>query len=229
MTWNAISNLQAIFSTSEQMVTVTNTLLHRNVTKEWYKVILPSSSALKIQKILTYEHKKEHLFKETRFQDDNLYEVKCRMLHHLKGTSLVIYSFLQMMYQHFFHFLGKQYISLHRRHSVAPSISDQCLEARRKCLKHLPVSFSFLFALISFLQKGSNWVLWKSLSEAIQLDPNCQDTVSTTQSILWGSQRYSVFKQAMEGCSSSNLYPRLLPACYLMWTCAYMTYSHRIT
>lgn len=104
MTWNAISNLQAIFSTSEQMLTVTNTLLHRNVTKEWYKVILPSSSALKIQKILTYEHKKEHLFKETRFQDGNLYEVKCRMLHHLKGTSsLVIYSFLQMMYQHFFH------------------------------------------------------------------------------------------------------------------------------
>lgn len=50
---------------------------------------------------------------------------------------------------------GKQYVSLHRRHAVAPFISDQCLEAGRRHPEGLLVSLSFLFALNSLLQTGS--------------------------------------------------------------------------
>lgn len=48
----------------------------------------------------------EHLFKATRFEDGNLQEMKCRMLHNLKRTyPLIIYYFLQMVCDHFLHSL----------------------------------------------------------------------------------------------------------------------------
>lgn len=46
MTWNAISNPQAVFSTWEQMLSVTNTLLGRNTTDEWCKQHVWRCSAL---------------------------------------------------------------------------------------------------------------------------------------------------------------------------------------
>lgn len=48
----------------------------------------------------------EHLFKATKFEDGNLQETKCRMLHNLKRTyPLIIYYFLQMVCDHFLHSL----------------------------------------------------------------------------------------------------------------------------
>lgn len=46
----------------------------------------------------------EHLFKATRFEDGNLQEMKCRMLHNLERTyPLIIYYFLQIVCDHFLH------------------------------------------------------------------------------------------------------------------------------
>jgi len=124
---------------------------------------------------------------------------------------------------------GKQYISLHGTRAVAPFISDQCLEARRRCPEGLLVSLSFLFALSlpSLLQTCSHWALQKCPSEEmIQLNPNCQDmpqsstTARRSQSCLQGSHKTSAFKQATGRCWPSNLYPRLFSACYLPWACA---------